>query len=99
MTDSSRTLPEDSKPIIIPEELVVTRKPRTENGPLSNGLTNGTTHVNGSGTKRKRDADDAGINQDPIAKRGKVHEEATKYDSDPVFLEDSGNGAIVIDDD
>ena len=94
-----RTLPEDSKPILMPESLKIGRKPRVTGELLPNGFTDAkTAHTNGTGTKRKRDADEAGLDEDLISKRGKVHELPPKKD-DPVVLNDTGNGAIVIDDD
>ncbi|MCJ1256939.1 E1 ubiquitin-activating protein uba2 [Lignoscripta atroalba] len=96
---SEKTLPEDSKPILMPESLKIGRKPRVTGELLPNGFTDAkTAHTNGTGTKRKRDADEAGLDEDLISKRGKVHELPPKKD-DPVVLNDTGNGAIVIDDD
>ncbi|CAO2650704.1 Nn.00g019960.m01.CDS01 [Neocucurbitaria sp. VM-36] len=96
----------DGKPISLPEELKIAKKPKTPapeiNGhaivnrtsPTANGLTNGTT--NGA-TKRK--ADDADLEDEIVRKRGKVMEEPTNNGDDVVIVDDANDGAIVIDDD
>ena len=92
--------------ISLPEELKIATKPKvsplltnglpTANGniPETNDLTNGTT--NGA---MKRKASDAGIENDIARKKGKVMEEPQKNGDDLVVLDDSNEGAIVIDDD
>lgn len=97
---------EDAKPIRLPEEFKIATKPKkpvpetnghaTVNGtvPTTNGLTNGT--MNGA-TKRK--ADDAGLEDEIVRKKGKVMEEPQKNGDDIVVLDDANDGAIVIDDD
>lgn len=97
---------EDGKPIQLPEELKIATKPKkpapeanghaTVNGtvPTTNGITNGTT--NGAA---KRKADDAGLEDEITRKKGKVMEEPQKNGDDIVVLDDTNDGAIIIDDD
>lgn len=93
------------KPIHLAEKLEIPRKPKTAapqtvNGSHDVAVTNGVSGSLGDGVtgKRKRDATDAGLEDEQIRKRGKVAEEPPK-DDDVVVLEDSTNGAIFIDDD
>ncbi|SLM36487.1 ubiquitin-like activating enzyme [Lasallia pustulata] len=96
---SEQTLPEDSKPVMIAGDLTIARKPKMNSEALPNGAVNGAASTNGSGTKRKRSADEASINQlEQISKRGKVKETSSNGD-DLVVLDDAGDGAIVLDDD
>ncbi|KAA6406708.1 MAG: ubiquitin-activating enzyme E1 3 [Lasallia pustulata] len=96
---SEQTLPEDSKPVMIAGDLTIARKPKMNSEALPNGAVNGAASANGSGTKRKRSADEASINQlEQISKRGKVKETSSNGD-DLVVLDDAGDGAIVLDDD
>lgn len=96
---SAKELDADAKPIVSPEKLDIPVKPKGAssaevNGhahPVSNGLTNGVT--NGS---RKRTADEAELEDDLVRKKGKV---AAKPDNDVLIVDDSNDGAIVIDDD
>ena len=97
---------DDTNAIVLPEELKIAKRPKASPQPTNgvsgtngnasepNGLANGT--ANGA-TKRK--ATDADIDEDIIRKRGKVMEEPEKKDDDLVVLDDSNEGAIVIDDD
>jgi len=91
---SDEALPEDSKPIHLPEKLNIARKPKQTPAPETNGHGAAT---NGTG-KRKRDTNEAGLEDELIRKRGKVAEEATQ-NGDTVVLDDTTGGAIVIDDD
>ena len=96
-----RTLPEDSKPVLVPEKPEIARKPKPSNGQLVNGESNGTASVaKNASFKRKRSIGEAELDeaQDLFKKRGKVYEAPTK-DNDLVVVEDIGNGAILIDDD
>ncbi|KAJ9648149.1 E1 ubiquitin-activating protein uba2 [Coniosporium apollinis] len=102
---SEQSLPDDMKPIHLAEKLEIPRKPKTAapqtvNGSHDVAVTNGVSGSLGDGVtgKRKRDATDAGLEDEQIRKRGKVAEEPPK-DDDVVVLEDSTNGAIFIDDD
>ncbi|KAF2804850.1 putative ubiquitin-like activating enzyme [Mytilinidion resinicola] len=95
---SELPLPKDSKPIHLPEKLSIARKPKQTPAPSE-------TNVNGAVTngavKRKRDADEAELEDELIRKRGKVAEESSKaiQNGDAIVLDDSADGAIVIDDD
>ena len=116
MTDQKdRSLPADSKPVLLPDKLDVPRKPRIVNEsqsipePLSQ--TNGTPALtNGNGTKRKRSPEDSVLDQEQLLKRKRNDEESTDLstpkkkgkmakDDDMIVLDDSNGGAIVIDDD
>lgn len=107
---SEQTLPEDVKPVRLPEKLDIARKPKIAPAPTTNGDTNDHTGTNGVGVKRKRDledSDDIVVQQSP--KRGKASQaETSQHDdvgivngsSDLVIPDDGNNdGAIVIDDD
>ena len=68
---------------------------------MPNGETNGATApTNGASSKRKRSIGEAGFDEslNLVKKRGKVYEPPGKSD-DLVVVEDTGNGAILIDDD
>ncbi|MCJ1303094.1 E1 ubiquitin-activating protein uba2 [Hypocenomyce scalaris] len=96
---SEQTLPEDSKPVMIPDDLEIARKPKVNSEAVPNGSVNGVASINGTGTKRKRSADESSIDQqEQIKKRGKV-KEAPANDDDLVVLDYAGDGAIVLDDD
>ncbi|OCL14106.1 ubiquitin-activating enzyme E1 3 [Glonium stellatum] len=96
---SEKSLPEDSKPIHLAEKLDIARKPKPSTPIETNGhavaVTNG---VNG---KRKRDAAEADLEDDLVRKRGKVAEQSSiaAQNGDVIVLDDSTNGAILIDDD
>ena len=110
-----RSLPADSKPVILPNKLDVPRKPRAVNDPppIPEPIpqTNGTPALtNGSGTKRKRSPEDSVLGQEQLLKRKLNDEESvdlstpkkkakTAEDDDMIVLDDSNGGAIVIDDD
>lgn len=96
---SEQSLPEDSKPIHLAEKLDIARKlkptPPTETNGHAVVVTNG---VNG---KRKRGATEADLEDDLVRKRGKVSEQSSfaAQNGDIIVLDDSTNGAILIDDD
>lgn len=92
-----RILPEDSNPVVIPEKLQIPRKPNDNATPNADDQPNGTIITNGAITKRKRSLDDPGDDPVKSEKRGKVF--AATKDFDPIVLDDSGNGAIVVEDD
>ncbi len=80
-----RSLPADSKPILIPAKVEIGRRPKTEaahtngvNGHM-NGVTNGVGGAAALG-KRKREADEADLDSEEqqVKKRGRVPEEKTK---------------------
>ena len=83
------------------EKLDIARKPKPSNGNLPNGHGNGIAALsNGASSKRKRSTGEAGLEgiTDQIKKRGKVYEKPSK-DEDLIYVEDTGDGAIVIEDD
>lgn len=90
--DVPRSLPDDSKPIVLPVAVDIPRKPA-----MANGVANGHQILtNAAAATRKRDADAADLAIHPATKRGKATEAPT--DRDDVLVDDSGNGAIMIDD-
>ena len=101
ITHFRRTLPVDSKPVIIAERPDLVRKPKPVEKPLQDGETNGTAApIKKASFKRKRSVEEADfdMSEDLVKKRGKVHQPPDK-NNDLVVVEDTGNGAIFIDDD
>jgi len=99
-------LPEDSPAVVLAEKPELPKRPKQAkavNGiaePVTDGAINNVAQANGEtgGIKRKRDADEVGLEDEQARKRGKVPEEANG--DDVVVLDDTGSGgAIVIDDD
>jgi len=99
-------LPGNSPAVVLQEKPELPKKPKQAkpvNGtahPVLNGVINNVAQSNGEagGVKRKRDADDAGLEDGQVRKRGKVPEQADG--DDVVILDDTGgSGAIVINDD
>ncbi len=89
-------MPAESKPILVPQKIEVARKPKSISTPSTNGVINRVPIQNGFVGKRKRDADEADLEeQEQIRKRGKI--QATTTDDDLIVLDDSSKGAIVID--
>lgn len=90
-------LPDDSKPVIIPEKVQIPRKANKIATPSTTDQPNGTITTNGANVKRKRSLDD--LDHDPIksGKRGRIL--AATKELDLIVLDDSGNGAIVVEDD
>lgn len=81
---------------MVPHTIEVARKPKSLSGPSTNGEVNGAPVHNGLVGKRKRDADEAELDdQEQIKKRGKIQVPANN--DDLVVLDDSSNGAILID--
>ena len=97
-SDLYRTLPEDSGPIILPQKLTISRKPKIPSTQTlqenSNGV-NGT--INGTASKRKRSLDEPDHKEAMSSKRGKLYKNSG--DEASVIPDDSSNGAIVIEDD
>ena len=91
-----QAIPEDSKPVQVPQKIEVARKPKaaTTNGD-TNGVhgANGVSGTNGTGIKRKRSRSPE-EQQDP--KTAKIQK--TSNTDDLIVLDDSSNGAIIIDD-
>ncbi|KAI9687726.1 MAG: E1 ubiquitin-activating protein uba2 [Bathelium mastoideum] len=94
---SSKDLTSESKPIIAPDKMEIPLRPPTTNALGFSGA-NGEA-VDGITGKRKRDADEAALEEEQTKKRGKVVEESvTGLDDDVVLASDATNGAILIDD-
>ncbi|KAI9713499.1 MAG: E1 ubiquitin-activating protein uba2 [Bogoriella megaspora] len=96
---SAKELPQDSKPITLPETVSIPLKSLVLSENAGTKETNGLA-VNGATLgKRKRGADELDMEVEQTNKRGKVVEEPAKAkDDDLVLLDDSTNGAILIDD-
>ena len=95
MTDHFRTVP-DSKPLILSRRPEIVRKPAVIE--TTNSSMNGNGAANGTVGKRKRSVspDTDSYDIQPSSKRGKL-EKGTDAD-DLIVVDDSSNGAIVIDD-
>ena len=95
-TDHRRSLPVDSKPIVVPQKLEIARKPKDANGTAE---TNGVTKPsNGILSKRKRSIGEVDIDTVESVKRSKVHAPCNAHD-EVILVDDRRDGAIVIDDD
>ena len=109
--DLLRSLPESSKPVQVPDSLTIARRSKIE-APSEpaiesarNGTTNGisTTDIpTATGLKRKREQ--AEPPADPpsaqkLRKMGAISSDHGTNGAASVIIEDSSNGAIVIDDD
>ena len=98
-------IPVEDAPIKIPKAIKIARKAQRPE-PVVNGHVNGVeplAAVNGSASKRKRNADEPDLEADIQSKKGKVAgERPTKpsnMDDDEIqMIDDSADGAIVIDD-
>lgn len=96
-------LPEDQKPVALDKKPDLPPKPKKLEPTITNGVStngeNGTSNGTKPDLKRKRDAAEADIENDPVRKKGKVPEQPN--DDDIVFIDgpSGGDGAIVIDDD
>lgn len=90
-------LPDDSKPVMIPEKLQIPRKPNENGTPTTTDQPNGIILTNGANSKRKRSVEDPDDDQIQSGKRGKVL--AATKELNPIILDDSSNGAIVVEDD
>lgn len=87
---------------MIVEKLEIPRKPNNDKAlsQTSNRQPNGSIVTNGTHMKRKRSLDEPDNDETNSGKRGKLLVAFKDDDTDPVVvLEDSGNGAIVIEDD
>lgn len=98
-----RPLPADSKPVQIFEKLDIARKPKVAAAPISNGVKNGDADLAAAGSKRKRSLEETSAEAtEHTPKRGKMqmNYKANGYHGDDtVVIDDSNDGAIVIDDD
>ncbi|KAF2261929.1 ubiquitin-activating enzyme E1 3 [Lojkania enalia] len=99
---SEKSLEQDTKPINLSEKIKIPTKPKAAPPAEANGgalAPNGRIHSVMNGTangKRKRDANEAGLEDELATKRGKV---AASADDDIVIVDDATDGAILIDDD
>ena len=93
-------MPDDSKPIILPEEIEIARKSKSlEKVAATNGVTSGGSQIHEAiSTKRKRSLEQPAIGSSRKVKKSKLRAEAFN-DDEPLLVADSGNGAIVIEDD
>ena len=104
LTANHRLLPADSKPIILARKLEIARKPKIINDPQPEALTtNGlpATGLNGTGAKRKRSPEDSVLDQEHLLKRKRSEADrlpGSRTSGDTIVLDDSGGGAIIIDD-
>ncbi|KAL1624015.1 E1 ubiquitin-activating protein uba2 [Neofusicoccum ribis] len=100
---TEKTLPEDAKPIHLPEKLEIPHKPKTthEHPTETNGHDVVVPIMNGVDGPRKRTAEAAGLEEDEqLRKRGKVAEEASvpkPSDQEEIIVIDD-NAPITIDD-
>ncbi|KAF2239006.1 ubiquitin-activating enzyme E1 3 [Viridothelium virens] len=93
----AKELSDDAKAIILPEKIEIPLRPPTDLPTTINGA-NGEAVVGVAG-KRKREADEADLEEEQTKKRGKVVEEPAAGLDDLVLVDDSAtNGAILIDD-
>lgn len=104
----SRTLPPDSKPVILPRKLAIPPKPKAAAEKVPNG--NADSHgapSNGVTTKRKRSPEDSTHDQEQLLKRkreerpsgSEPNSKRGKAETDDlIIVDDSHNGAILIDD-
>ncbi|KAI4093624.1 MAG: hypothetical protein LQ339_007632 [Xanthoria mediterranea] len=96
---SEKSLPEDSKPVVLSQSLDIPRK-RTVDTSQADQHTYGTTEPTAAPGKRKRagssSLDEPGIEGQKEAKRGKVQD--TDQEADLILVDGPSQGAIVIDD-
>ncbi|KAL9104540.1 MAG: hypothetical protein Q9163_000513 [Psora crenata] len=92
-------LPSDSKPVVLPSGVTVPRKPKVALAPSPAPLTNGTTNghaapigTSAAGMKRKRSLEESSNESHQALKKWKMVANTS------IFIEDSHDGAIVIDD-
>lgn len=92
-----RALPDESKPVSLPSGFEIPRKPTIDAEKVQDKV-NGAVSPPTAPGKRKRAAstDEPSIEGQISTKRGKLQK--APQDDDLIVLEDSSNGAIVIDD-
>ncbi|KAF2189841.1 ubiquitin-activating enzyme E1 3 [Zopfia rhizophila CBS 207.26] len=90
----------DVKPIRLTEKIKIALKPKPAPAVEINGREpeNPVPTSNGVNGKRKRDATEAGLEDELVKKRGKVAEEARQNGDDIIVLDDPNDGTIVLDD-
>lgn len=96
-SDWNRTLPDDSKPVLVPNKLTIARKAQSSTTQPRKEIPTAVTTLNGTGFKRKRSPDEIEEDSDRKMKRGKVQKKVS--DDELVIVDDSSNGAIIIEDD
>ena len=92
-----RTLPEDSKPVLVPHKITIARKAKPFTTQISHEKPTSAAPLNGTGSKRKRSLEEVEDGHDRNMKRGKNLTNLTN--DEVVVVDDSSNGAIVIEDD
>ena len=99
---SSKSLPEDGKPVVLVTKPDIARRPRKPAGETNGEIaSDAELLVNGTSTaKRKRTADDADLDGATSVKKA-LAQTATSASGvqDAIVVDDMGDGAIVIDDD
>ena len=103
-----RSFHPDSKPVVLPQKIEIPVKPTINDGPMPNGdAKESMMSLNGNAAKRKRSPDDSSYDQEQLLKRKREADPETVQLSsksgtdkadDTIILDDSHNGAIVIDD-
>ncbi|MCJ1462862.1 E1 ubiquitin-activating protein uba2 [Pseudocyphellaria aurata] len=92
-----QTLPDDSKPVLIPHKINIVRKTKPLTTQPSKVTLTPTASLNGTGSKRKRSLEEIEAEQDRNKKRGKLQKN-TSID-ELALIDDSSSGAIIIEDD
>lgn len=83
--------------MLLPHKITISRKAKSSTPQLSKETPTAGASLNGTGSKRKRSLDEIEDEHDRTKKRGKVQKNLTN--DELVIVEDSSNGAIVIEDD
>lgn len=83
--------------MLVPHKITIARKAKPSAPQLSKELSTAAASLNGTGSKRKRSLEEIEDEQDRNMKRGKVEKNPTN--DELVIIDDSSNGAIVIQDD
>ena len=101
----NRSLPETSKPLHFSSTPEIARKPKPVALPERNGLENGAGQSNGVLGRRKREPDEAEVlGERPTKKRVDTATNGPTLKvmastNEAIVIDDSGDGAILIDDD
>ena len=93
----AKELGDESKPILAPEKMEIPLRPPTEVETSTNGANGETTEL--AIGKRKRDTGEAALDEEEQSKkRGRVGGSGATQEDDTVLVNDTNNGAILIDD-
>ncbi|MCJ1422958.1 E1 ubiquitin-activating protein uba2 [Sticta canariensis] len=92
-----QTLPDDSKPVLVPHKLTIDRKAKSSTTQPWKEIPTAVPTLNGTGFKRKRSPGEIEDQQDRSMKRGKIQKNVSN--DELVIVDDSSNGAIIIEDD